>query len=102
MSDANAFDPSTWGDDDDNAPITEDHGLVSPPGPEIDRAALETEHADLLELHRSTSAQLMKAQATAEAAETELGRLEFRIAAVERELSEHAEFIAHADTEDEG
>lgn len=96
MTDANAYDPSTWGD-----PVNDGHqqGTMAEapwePGqgpddtpPAHDRAALEAELADLTELIRSTTAQRDKAQAVVDDADTALGRLNFRIEAVERELEQ--------------
>lgn len=97
---ANAYDPSTWGDEEhDRAEARYEPGGDLGPEPEpVDREALDAELADLRELERSTQAQLDKAQVTVESAKTELSRLQFRINAVEQDI----ESFGVADTEDEG
>lgn len=99
MSDVNAYDPNTWGDESEEiAAETEAAQDEAVGDPAVDREALNAELADLRELERSTQAQLDKAQTVVESAKTELSRLQFRINTVEQDI----ESFGAADTEDEG
>lgn len=110
MSDVNAYDPSTWGDEEHARAEAryEPGGDLGPDAPigrdelaeigaravaaaradllDIDRAALVAQLADLRNLRESARRQMEKARATAEAAEVELGRIVACIEATEREL----------------
>ena len=83
MTDANAYDPSTWGSEDDSPEGStsgvgvgaNDASLLVDGEPVIDREALQAEYDDLGELLRSAQAQRDKAQTTVDAANAEVERL---------------------------
>ena len=102
MSNVSAYDPSSWGEVSGGAENPEvtaaiEAGKLAEIGArtvegwiaEHDRADYEiltAELADLRDLRESARAQQVKAEATAEAAKVELGRLIARIEVVEREI----------------
>jgi len=102
VSNVSAYDPSSWGEVSGGAENPEvtaaiEAGKLAEIGArtvegwiaEHDRADYEiltAELADLRDLRESARAQQVKAEATAEAAKVELGRLIARIEVVEREI----------------
>ncbi len=95
MSDVNAYDPKSWGDEQHaiNEARYEPGGDLGPDAapptrPRTEDRDLAAQLDDLRDLARSTSAQMEKAYATAAAAEIEHGRLMRKIADVERQIDE--------------
>jgi hypothetical protein len=91
MTDANAYDPSTWGDDEHaanealyepGAPLGSD--VDAPPG--IDRAALKVEWGELRLALEGAERKLDKLTAFVVAGEAETNRLRARLAEINAEL----------------
>ncbi|MET0426664.1 MAG: hypothetical protein ABW046_22545 [Actinoplanes sp.] len=101
MSSPNAFDPSTWGDEqhERNESLYEPGGPLAPeplgdasdaddsPVLVSDADALIAERDELRSARDGAQRKLAKLRGFVDAGETELGRLTFRLEAVERELA---------------
>ena len=99
MTQPSAYDPSTWGSEDSDpaADITAKHAELTPQGsPEpLDDAPVRVSDADALIAERDelrvardgAARKLAKLRGFVDAGEAELGRLTFRLEAVERELA---------------
>lgn len=110
MTDANAYDPSTWGSDTDDTPEGSTTGvgvgandaslLIDGEPYAVTLEDLYTRASDLRQLIGSTTAQRDKAQATVDAAQAEIERLQALAERVELDIDTYEPRMRDIEDED--